>query len=363
MRAFSLVPGRSFAAGALAVLLGACAVAIDEEHSRLGNVLQDCVVPLPGGVASWGAPVSLEHTDGSVWIWDSLTLQDGSGIRNAFALLRTAGDACAGNVELVRDGAGRPVPALALSSAEIAANAARTDGRRLELAPLGGFVHGSRGFLYYEERLGGPGVFDSHLLGRGLCVFEHGKTAPCTRVVRNGTTRLWEPDSHPLNRGGLIDEAGFALMYGCDHVAAFEDLCIVARSPIQQVGDPGAYRFFTPFSGWTEDPSNAGVLFNRPGSFTVRWNAFLDRYTAIGMDVFESRVTLSRSSEPTGPFDAPQVLFDAVEPASLFLAGGIEHGALSEEAGRIVRVSYFTNAVGSKHGLHLVSFRFLGGLR
>jgi hypothetical protein len=360
MVASRLVLRRVCAAAGLAVFLASCVDTIDEEHSRIGDVVQDCVVPFPAGVADWGAPVSLEQADGSIWVWDSLTLQDGKSIRNAFGLVRTAADACAGRIDLVRDGAGRPASAIALSSAEIAANAARTDGRRLDLVATGGFVDAGRGFLYYEERLSGPGVFDSQLLGRGLCVFEHGETAPCTRVVRSGTTRLWGPDSHPFNRGGFVDDAGFALVYGCDQAAAFEDVCIVARVPVQEAADPAAYRFFNPFSGWIEDPRNAGNLFNRAGSFTVRWNAFLGRYTAIGTDIFASSVILSRSAEPTGDFDSPDVLFDAVKPASFFLAGGIEHAALSEEAGRIVRVSYFTNADGPEHGLHLVSFRFLG---
>jgi hypothetical protein len=355
--------GRFTPAAAMAVLLGSCVTALDEEESRLGELMRDCVVPLPAGVAGWGAPVSLEYPAGSVWIWGSVILEDGSESRNVMALVRTAAEACAGGFDLVRDGGGgRLLSALGLSSAELAANAARTDGRRLDLVPAGGFVHSGRGFLYYEERLSGPGLFDSELLGRGLCLFEHGETAPCTRLARNGTTRLWGPDSRPLNRGGFVDEAGFALVYGCDHVAAFEDLCAVARAPVAEAGDPAAYRFYNPFSGWIEDPRNAGVLFHHPGPVTVRWNEFLGRYTAIGMDVFESRVVLYRASEPTGEFDGPVGLFDAVEPASFFVGGGIEHAALSEESGRTLHVSYHTNAEGPEHGLHLVSFRFLGGL-
>lgn len=360
MSALGCSSGRVRLAAGVALFLCGCVETIDEEHSRIGDLLRDCVVPLPAGVSSWGAPVSLEYADGSVWIFESATLEDGADLRNVFALVPTADAACTGSFDLARDDGGEPISALALTSEEVEANAARSDGRRLDLVPIGGFVSGHRGFLYYEERLSGPGIFDSEPLGQGLCLFEDGATAPCTRVVRDDTTRLWDSSARPLNRGGFVDGEGFALVYGCQHVAAFEDLCVVARVPVDEVGDPAAYRFFNPFSGWIEDPANAGVLLNNAGQLTVRWNPYRREYTAIAMNIWESCAVVYGSSDPTGPFEEPDVLFEAVKPASLFVSGGVEHVALGEGEGRTIHVSYHTNAEGPGHGLHLASYRFLG---
>src|SRR5262245_13050256 len=77
----------------LGVCLGACVDALDEEQSRIGEIRRDCVVPVPRGVSDWGAPISLEYADGSKWIWESVTLEDGTEQRNVTALVRTAEDA------------------------------------------------------------------------------------------------------------------------------------------------------------------------------------------------------------------------------------------------------------------------------
>lgn len=346
---------------AVGLMLCSCISALDEERSTVGEVQWECKVPVPGGVQDLGPPVSLETPQGSLWIWEDLTLEDGTHLKNGAALVVSADGVCTDGPVLLLGDDSTPMSLLQLSDAEVEANAGREDGRQMVLTPLGGFVDGESAVLYYEHRLNGPGFFDSELLGRGLCRFEEGFTRPCRRLERDGSTILWGPDSFPFNRGGLV-QGEFVLLYGCEQVAAFENLCTVARAPLDALENPEAVQYYNPFNGWTQDRSNAGVLLNMVGQGTFRWNGFLGHYTAIGTDIWNSNVVLSLSTEATGDFENTAILFDEVPPSSFFIAGGLEHAALSEDDGRIVRVSYFTNAEGQGHGLHLVSFRFFGGL-
>jgi hypothetical protein len=321
-----------------------------------GTVLRDCVLVPPSGFSDLGAPVALEYPEGSLWVFESLPREGGGELRNTLALVSDVDALCAQGPTLELDGDQQPVVALALSEAEVQANAARTDGRRLDLVPLGGFVHEGLGYLYYDQRLSGPGIFDSELLGRGLCIFEEGPTAPCLRVTVGGQTLLWGPVSHPFNRGGLV-EGDYALLPGCFRPAAFEDMCTLARAPLASLEDPATYQYHNPFSGWQSDPSNAGVLFNHAGQLSLRWNTFLGSYLALGADIWESQVVAYTAPVPTGPWEGPDVLFDAVPPASFFLAGGVEHQSLAAQGDQLLRLSYFTNTTGPAHGLHLVTLQ------
>jgi|GEM_PF-2269819 hypothetical protein len=207
----------------LVALASSCIDTIDEKNSAVGQLTSDCVVPVPDGVRSLDAPVSLEYSDGSLWIWRSLELADGRIVPNASALVSDATQACASGVSLGLDAAGAPASLLALTPQETAANAARSDGRQLALVPFGGFVYAGLGYLFYDHALVGPGIFDEESQGTGLCV-RADQAVTCNRVTVNGDTILWKPDQRILNSGGLVvDER--ALVYGCRRVASFSTPC------------------------------------------------------------------------------------------------------------------------------------------
>src|SRR5262245_51013700 len=101
------------------VLLAGCidVLGMDTPRSPAGVVARECVVPW-----AHGGPVGLEWTDRgvSLWLWD-----DGR------AIVGSLDEACAGPSFV----AGATIP---LTDDELAANAARGDGRALATTPLGG---------------------------------------------------------------------------------------------------------------------------------------------------------------------------------------------------------------------------------
>jgi hypothetical protein len=300
----------------LVALASACIDHIDEEASSVGQLISDCVVPVPDGVRSLDAPVSLEYTDGSLWIWRSLELADGQIVRNASAFVSDATQACGSGVSLGLDAAGAPASLLALAPQKTAANAARSDGRQLALVPFGGFVYAGLGYLFYDHAVVGPGIFDEESQGTGLCVrADH--TVTCDRATVNGDTILWKPDQRILNSGGLVVDDR-ALVYGCRRVTSFSTLCTVSGAPLDALEVPSAYQAYNLFNGWVDQFPDASVLADELGPVTV--SAFSGAFMATTLDIFESRFYVRRMPSATGEMDRRIAIFDALAPASWELA-------------------------------------------
>ena len=343
----------------LVALASACIDHIDEETSPVGELTSDCVVPLPEGVRSLGAPASLEYPDGSLWIWRSLELVDGRIVPNASAFVSDANEACGSGVTLGLDASATPASLLALTPQETQANAARIDGRQLALVPFGGFVYVGLGYLFYDHALVGPGIFDEESLGTGLCV-RADQAVTCDRVTLNGDTVLWKQDQRILNSGGLVVDDR-ALVYGCRHVASFSAFCTVSGAPLDALEVPSAYQVYNSFNGWVDQLSDASVITDELGPVTV--SAYSGGFMATTLDIFESRFYVRRMPSAAGELDRRIAIFDALPPASWFLGGGREHSGLRRNP-RTIHVSYSTSAAGAP-GLHLASFRFFaefGGL-
>lgn len=340
-----------------ALATGGCAEDIAEDESGVGETTRDCVVPIPDGVTELGAPVSLEYPGASLLIWESLTLSDGTVVPNAVARVESGAELCSNGPSLVTDADGMPQTLLALSEEEVAENEAREDGRQLALSPRGGFSHEDVGYLYYEHVLLGPGVWDAEVLGTGLCVVSS-PDEPCTRLEQEGSTWLWPPSEWPKNQGGVV-YAGRALVLGCRQIAAFENTCVISGVPLDAIEDPTAYRYYSAFSGWVEDPHSASGVLHLGGATTL--TAANNRHAAANFDVFEPVFRLRFASEPTGNYGSPIELFRGIQQEGPFTRGGREHHALAENKHSLA-FSYFVDRPGPDYGLHLVQFELNGEL-
>lgn len=335
-----------------------CVHPISQDESTVGKQTRDCVVPLPAGVRELGAPVSLEYPDASLWIWSSLTTDDGSVVENASARVTSGSELCATGPTLTRDGTGAEVELLALSADERASNAAREDARQLVLSPHGGFVSDNVGYLYYEHTLLGPGVFDAQVLGTGLCIVSD-PSQPCERLEVDSSTLLWPPNAWPKNQGGLVD-GDRAFLLGCERIASFDIPCVISSVPLDQIRDPAAYQYFNAFSGWVSPADSAAVVLNLAGAVTL--GRADGRYIATNLDIFDASFSLRFADAPTGSFGMPIDLFQGQPPKTGFAQGGYEHHALRATE-RSLAFSYFVADVGPGHGLHLSDFELNTGLQ
>ena len=333
----------------------------------VGQVERDCLVPVPPNVTGLGAPVSVEWPGRSLWLWEELTLkatptEPERRVPAAAAMVGDAGLACSQGVSLLRGPGGQLLSLLALDPEELAENAARTDGKRVALRAVGGFVHGGQATIYYDKLLLGPGVFDAEVLGTGLCT-QAAPDRPCERLrparARHEPFLLWLRPGPSFGASAFVDRDGFAYLHGCQQVGAFDHRCSVARVKPEEAANPAAYRYYDGLgASWKESATGAGLLASGPPLVTAGYNGFLRRYTMVGLAYLGERVEVRVSDRPESAFSDPLRLFDAVKPTEWFVQGGREHAALRREDGRTVAVSYHVGNAGAATGLHLVSFRF-----
>jgi len=304
------------------VLLAGCidVLGMDAPRSPAGVVAHECVVPW-----THGGPVGLEWTDRgvSLWLWD-----DGR------ASVGSLDEACAGPSFV----AGAPI---ALTDAELAENAGRTDGRALATTPLGGFVAGGVGVLYFDIQLRGPGIFDAEWRGQGVCTLA-APDAPCVRAP----ALLWTTGGHGWGGAGFVD-GDRAIVGSCAQVADATRLCTVARVAPAAAAVASAYEYAGP-DGWTSDPTAARVALSGPGFVTLA-PASLGT-VAVFPDIFAPSLRIAAAADPDAPFDSDVLLVEAVPPPTFFISGGREHAAL--RAGGDLVLSY-----GSGSSLHVVDFR------
>ncbi|HKA87984.1 MAG TPA: hypothetical protein VKE22_09975 [Haliangiales bacterium] len=319
--------------GSWLFLVAACSHELAEEApgSRAGEVVADCVVPLRGALAGHGAPASLEYdADGpSLWMWE-----------DARAIVRSADAACRGEMDVLSG------PIVPLLPGEIAENQARTDGRRIAVAPIGGFVAAGRGYLYYEKSLRGPGIFDAQHLGTGVCVVD-AMTSACARTP----DLLWTV-GRPWGGSGLVAADGYAYVVSCLGIAAFTELCETARVRPEAAADASAYTFLGFDGSFGADPSNGAVVLDGTNLASPSFVPSLGAYVVVFPNIFAPSLEVARSDAPGGPFGSRTRLFPAIAPDTFFIGGGREHRALRRDD--TVAITYDTRP----SGLHLVTFRF-----
>jgi hypothetical protein len=350
----------------LAVLVAAatgCVTPIAERDSPIGEIARDCVIRPPAAVAALDAPVSLEYPDRSLWWWEDVPLAGGTAIPGAAAWVTSVDAACSAGPSFVRDDTGAVASVLALTAAELAANAKRADGKRLALVPTGGVVAQGTGFLYYDLVERGPGPLDAAVLGAGLCTLAP-DARRCQRVTTaDGAPILWRGDERVLNRGGLLvadaDAPGGAraVIAGCRATAALESPCVVSGVPMGQLTEPAAYQVYSAFRGWVDALTDATTVAAPHGQLTLA--PYRDGFVATSLDIFDHEVRVQRSRRAVADYQHAITAFAVVPPdAWWFVRGGREHVGLRRDRDAIV-VSYVTDGAAAP-GLHLVEFRFFG---
>lgn len=360
---------------AAALLLALATTGCDHDSSRgelpsVAEVQQDCLVTVAGAKAS--GPAALEYPDGSLWVWGELSWTAPRGaeplsVHNAGVWVSDASQACEAELSLIEDDAERPLVLLPLTAAEAEDNAARDDGRRWALQPLGGFVEAGRGYLYYDKQLLGPGFFDVRSAGVGLCVFDDPQQ-PCRRLESgpgsDEPTLLWTDGLPWRSSSGLVD-GGHAYLLTCSHAAAFLDPCVLGRVAVEDAGDPAAYSWanWGQDDGWTQDRFNAAVVIDSPGQVTLRRSETLDGWQIVATDIWRSRLTLLFANDIDGPYQPQGKLLDAQRPRDWFIVGGREHLSLGSPDGSTLALSYSVDPDGQGQQLHLVTVRLEAELR
>jgi hypothetical protein len=148
----------------------------------------------------------------------------------------------------------------------------------------------------------------------------------------------------------VIQLAGFCYIFGAvDETAGgfTAKHMIVARAPVEKLGDFAAWRFFAE-GDWVADADRAGrVCENVAGEFSVSFQPGLNRYVLVYTEGGMSEHILIRtSSQPQGPWSGPARVYRCPEmswDSRIFCYAAKAHPELAQGAGDMI-VTYVANA-------------------
>ena len=190
------------------------------------------------------------------------------------------------------------------------------------------------GIVWYLKTHIRPGFLNYEHLGVGLA-----------RIKSGQTTATREPEllfgpTEPL----FVNPARFGdwvYLYGNAGHGAGNRL-MLARVPLTQVGQRGAYEFWTG-TGWSQRLESAVALFgNVPGELSVSYNPHLGAYLAVYADVLAGQAVARLASQPQGPWGPAVNLFKMrAAQTQGFSYAAREHPHLSRDGGRTLFITYY----------------------
>lgn len=293
----------------------------------------------------------------SVWVYGDSILsvqgEDGSSWRNNTWSYTADFDAAGGITGFVErsDSRGAPYELFPQTDAERAFNQAHSGpscqepcGARWALwpGPVAWDPEAERALLVYTKIYGEPGEWNFHGVGTGIAVWT-GLDDPVVRPVIDSAaehpTLLWGDD------GGLASAAvvdgGMLYLFGCH---GSDKHCKLGRSPLADVHNPAAWRYFAGGDSWTANASDAVGLFSAMDMTTVHWNDYLQAWIAFYSPPFENRIMMRTAPALTGPWSAPMHVVDTLAPGDNpdgSAYSGLGHAELARAGGRIEYVSYY----------------------
>jgi hypothetical protein len=349
---------------ALAVTLAlsavGCRVELDQEElgePAFSQARELCVIPPPAGVQHGGG-FSLDFPGGAYWIFSDTSVERPGGTRfqSSSGALASREPACAaGALAYVRDGAGEIAEIIPLTPDELAANATSTDGARIAIWPVSGFVHEQVGFLYFQK-VELRGFFDVIVIGTGIARVRFGETAERLSPARyvHEPTLLWlDPQSSWAASGALLAADGFAYVYGCHQLSVFDRVCRVGRVAPARAAEPAAYQYFTG-DGWSSAPEQSAIMLQGTDRVSVAYNRWLGKYVALHVGLLENRVLARTAESPFGPFDPPIELYSGTAPSSFWIRDVEQHPAHAAGGDRRIVTSYFSSPPDAEAGTRLV---------
>jgi hypothetical protein len=137
---------------------------------------------------------------------------------------------------------------------------------------------------------------------------------------------------------GIIDDAASGVMV--KHM-------IVARAPVQKLGDFAAWRFFAEGEWVTEVDRASRLCGNIANEFSVSFQPAVNRYVLVYTDGGMSEHILIRyASQPHGPWSGPTRVYRCPEmswDSRIFCYAAKAHPELAQDAGELI-VTYVANA-------------------
>ncbi len=128
---------------------------------------------------------------------------------------------------------------------------------------------------------------------------------PTFDAVTPSDEPLWTADRPPYGTAAVADD-GFAWLYGCLPARFLDADCWVARAPLDDLANRGAYTYWTGSGRWQPDIDDAFPLLSAGTEVSVARAG--DRFLMAYVTPLGNELTLRSSPGPAGPWSAPVVV-------------------------------------------------------
>jgi Domain of unknown function (DUF4185) len=268
----------------------------------------------------------------------------------------------------LRDSTGAPVEFMPLTGREAEYNRAHRPpgckdpcGAEFVLWP-GALVpdpaHG-RALVFFAEIwrvVGQPGW---RTLGEGVAIgsLPGGLVRPIVRPGERNPTLLFTADQPPFGVAATV--AGDLLYtYGC-YTDFLSKPCDVARVPLADVLDLGAWQYLTAAGTWSPDLADAAPAFDGGSIMSVAWNGYLSSYLAVYSKIFDDRVAYRTAPSPEGPWSEEAIAFTGKPGVGgSFDYSGLAHTEYQQDGGRLEYVTYVRAVAPFQSEMRLVQLDF-----
>ncbi len=299
------------------------------------------------------------HNGRNVWVFgDTVTINPNSDGQNWFSNSWSSVEATTASNGLPRltlgtDEFGEPTELLPYTEEEVQFNNLHRDapgctepcGARWALwpGPLVDDPLRQRSLVFYQKISGQPGELNFHSVGSALAEWPYGARHPVRPVIDNMAEHptVMFPSSGPGWHNAALLEDNVLYAFGCERNDTVFP-CKLARVPIEQAMEPGAWRYAAGTGNWVDDPSQAVELFHGADIMSVSFNEFLDRYIAVYSKPLSRKIVIRSAPTLTGPWSVPTHVANAQPSANTngWVYDGLHHPHLRALDEPVMYVTY-----------------------
>lgn len=301
----------------------------------------------PSAVLGRGGGASTYMNGQVLWTFNSTIASVEEPIRSATAAFGDR-DHPLGLTETL-DARGAPLPFLPLTDDERAHNAANEQDAYHLL--VGSIVADTDRALVFYKKMRGPDIFNLKNVGSGIAYF----TAGGTSAERD--PGLLFPDPEPSFQAAALVDGPDVYVYACESDQPLQTGCFVAQAPLASAEQRAAYQFWDG-KQWVSSISQAQPILHDPVSFSISWNACLNRFLAVYSPIFSNDIMMRTAPRPVGPWSAPVLMFHGMTPETGYNNDAREHPELASNGGRTVIVSYVRPQRDLREEIRLVQVTF-----
>lgn len=197
------------------------------------------------------------------------------------------------------------------------------------------FEAGGKFYLFYSLMNNfGPGLYDYFRVGQGLAVSDN-IYGPYSKI-KFEKSNFWFSDVEPSFGEAVIKSDGKIYIYGADPGALYKKGAVLAAVDENKITDKKSWLYYTEDyedRKWTSDlPEASVVIEGAEDEFSVSYNEYLGKYTALFYSRSLNKVILKLSKNPWGPWDSIYELKSCIKEE--YCTAAKEVPALSAEKGK-----------------------------